>query len=114
MRYRLISIFLWLYVMSQHELRWDIVVVMAIAFVLMSYRWILLFPILTLLSVTALFYTDGMFYYGAMFVAVMSMIIATFTVPHGSGPGYGGAVDYAGGATFDSGGDSGGDAGGGC
>jgi len=87
MRYRLISIFLWLFAMSQHELRWGIVIVMAIAFVLMSYRWILLFPILTLLSVTVLFYTDGMFYYGAMFIAVMSMIIAVFTVPHGSGPG---------------------------
>ena len=86
MRYRILSIFLWLYTMYQPSITISVVIIWIVAFLLMSYKWTYIFPIITLISLIALHYTEGYIYYIFLFLGIMSMFIAAVTVPYGSGP----------------------------
>ncbi len=83
MRYRLLSNILWLYTMLQSEINLVVIVCWMAAFVLMSYKWTYIFPVITLVSLIGMHYVVDTYYYLLLFLAVMSMFMALFTLPHG-------------------------------
>ena len=84
MRYRILSIVLWLYTMMQSEINIQVVIVWIIAFFAMSYKWSYIFSSITLLAVLGTHYTVDTWYYVCLFLAVMLMFISIFTLPYGS------------------------------
>ena len=84
MRYRVLSVFFWLYGLMQPDFGLDVAVSYGIGFGLMAYKWTWIFPTILYVNAIALHLTDGMSYYVAWFFVLMSLFISIFTLPYGT------------------------------
>ncbi len=116
---RLLGVILWVITIPQPQIGPQVVILWAIAFVLMAYRWTVIFPSITFAATLAMriYAPDTTGYFVSFFLVVMLLMITVFTVPYGSvrpgGEGDSGLGGVEGGSGDFGGGDGGGDGGGG-
>ena len=70
--------------MLQPEITVIVIICWIVAFLLMTYKWTYIFPTLTLVSLISIHYVTGTYYYLFLFLAIMSMFMALFTLPYGT------------------------------
>jgi hypothetical protein len=70
--------------MVQSEITIVVVICWIIAFALMSYKWTYIFPTVTLVSLIGMHYVVDTYYYVFLFLTIMSMFMAIFTLPYGT------------------------------
>ena len=95
-RFRVLSIFIWLMAILQHSLGYYFIILCILAFLAMAYSWSTFASIITLISVIGVHVTSDIQMYGFLLLFTCITIIAIFTIPYGSGPGYSGDTDSAG------------------
>jgi len=118
-RYRIASIFLWLMALLQQEINFTSILLVILAFSLMSISWSLFGSLLVLASLAGILYfrEDDIYLIISWVLFVTILFMVTFTTPYGTAPqGDFSGYDYSTGITdardtdsSDSGGDGGGD-----
>jgi len=70
--------------MLQSDITIIVILSWIVAFALMSYKWTYFFPTITLVSLISIHYVVDTYYYLFLFLAIMSMFMALFTLPYGT------------------------------